>query len=312
MKTHCNSAFPDLTYVKKPQREALAIFIGLITPLTIVLNSTLMYGLYKSKEISKITGKLIFCVSLSDFCIGLILQPMIISSLALFSKVDTCTLEWMVQFLSYYLFHQTGTFALLISIDRYFHMRYLTQYNLHMTTKRSKILIGFGVGVSFTMGILSTAIKAISDEFYFFYNLTTLTITGLGLFLIFIIYAFTYNAVRRRTDMSTLQPKQHKGSSPETTLLKTVMITLSFLFFSYMPYQIVSTIWTLTVYGRISMVSLSEAHTLEFWAFLPVLLNSILNSMVYSYYNRPVRKVFDEILCFFLSQDTSNQSQTFR
>ena len=315
MKSNCNSAFPNLHYIKRDHRLAFAFANGILAPFTILLNGGLLFALHKSKEVSKITGKYIFGVALSDFCIGIILQPMVTVLLILSSSLDTCAFEWIVQFLSYFLFHQTGILAIIVAIDRYFHMKYLNQYNLHMTTKRAKIIMFSGPCFALSMGIVSTTIKASSNEIFYYYNIIVVLEGCVFLLCLTIAYKLAYSSVKRRVSVFTQYNQQCTTLSADTMLLKAIMLILGLLFITFVPFQIANILWTFTVYGKHSMVDLEVTSTLELWMFLPVILNSCLNSLIYSCCNRPVRKVLrHEIfnrLAFGVGREVGETNSTF-
>ena len=122
----CYSPYPSRLTLSDNQRLALATAFTVLTPITLVLNGFLIYGLYKTKQYLNICSRFILVLSISDFCIGSIVQPSVIY---LFIEKNeegsNCIVSMYMTFVAYTFLNMSGVVIFMVSVDRFLRLRNL-------------------------------------------------------------------------------------------------------------------------------------------------------------------------------------------
>lgn len=210
--------------------------------LDILSNSLLIHILRKLKKLQTISYKLILIQSIADVCAGIVL---IASEIALqFSMSDelygTLVLSFRITCDAVCQF--SGTMVLVVAIDRYIHMKYLTKYNTMMTDFRAAACVAMNMGSCVSM----TAVN-IGGVIYGYYSTSHLVMNFVAVSMYtttFAVYFQTYNAITKRTNTINVQNESipSKRHSRNKEFARAVALILSVLAVCYTPFVIVSSI----------------------------------------------------------------------
>lgn len=145
----CESYYYGKFVLKDTQKYILFILDVVIMLLNVSFNSAVIYALISTHQLINISMKLILYLSISDFCIGVFIQPLFLAMLTdIFFKYENfdCHMDKAVYIVAVFLQHISGYIIALLGYDRYLRMKYLTQYSIFV--KKWRLSSGM-VGVLF-------------------------------------------------------------------------------------------------------------------------------------------------------------------
>ena len=164
----------------------------------ILFNGLVAYVIKKHKKTSSITFWFLYCLSISDILVGvagLAYQLSMLLRILDFQKSSWSLIAAYAYRLQHYFIEISGQLIVIIAIDRYIHMKYLTKYSRIMTHSRARliVLIGilFGIVVIVPIYELSERHSALYD---FGTNVGRVTCT----LLIYALYIKMYLRMRRQ------------------------------------------------------------------------------------------------------------------
>ena len=268
---------------------------------TIVSNLILIQALYQTNQLNTISNKFILLMSISDMCMGLIGQPMIIIMVALKDTFRNCTLEKFVEYVVFLSANFSWFMLVLISIDRYFQITKLNRYNEYMTEYRMKVAV---IGSILVTNIF-TLVLILSPSFTLQVILNIANIAMMT--FVASIYAYMMRRLKKhdknRRAAGLAAAESHVGNqmeheSPENnqsniianqmarkesrkqfSALKTIRMLIIAIFVLYGPYNIVSTYWTYYKFGKKVNPPL-ELNVVILWAYFIVLTNATVNACI--------------------------------
>ena len=134
---------PSLWPLDMPQACLIlwAVVTSVLFPITILANSVLIYGLYKTQQLNTIANKFILIMSVSDLCIGVFVLPLIVVMVCLQDALQSCNFELFVQCIALLSARFSFFMLMCISTDRYMHVTKLNKYNQFMNARRMKIVM---------------------------------------------------------------------------------------------------------------------------------------------------------------------------
>lgn len=206
----CHSPFPSRQSITLNQRLILSLCYAILTPLALSLNGFLIYGLFKTKQHSHMFARFILVLSVSDFCIGLFVQPVLIY--LFISKEEgrtSCLVSWYLTFVAYVLLNFSGLVIFLVSVDRFLRLRKSLAYVHLMTIKRVNMLLL--TALVFSIAIAVGCIVTSELGYFCYYNMVVISINGLAAGGILIFYLLAWRNVRHR--ISSLRSFQQSRSS---------------------------------------------------------------------------------------------------
>ena len=197
----CQTIYPPRDGIKSEHLVAISSFNTISTFINISVNIFLIYSLCKLELIRKTSYKFIFCLCIGDGCVGLLTQPTFSALLLINTIKNKCIFEIAIHSLQTAFSQFSVLMILIITMDRFLHMTYLTRYNTYMTKKRGLILIATNIII--TMIIVVSNIIASIYKFHFAVHTAIITINTIIFIIIFIIYTKTYLAIRSRVHDSS-------------------------------------------------------------------------------------------------------------
>ena len=296
----------------------------LISVSTIILNSFLIYAIWKRNKLKIVSYWLISCLSISDVFYGI---SVLITESAEPQPPTFCSAEiaCLIANISEFFFGNfSATFLLIIAIDRFIHMKYILRYHTIMTKKRAVALVCFNV--VFTGHIVVTIILLPKYQRQFLLkHLQSYRIYRAVLSFVYFsivlsvcaLYVITYFSLRRRVNSATNVETIEMGETsqeiqendkpkvpniynngrrrPDREFAVCIMFVIILLFFFEAPNLLV------TVYIRVSMlIQRNFAYTNEIvlasrWTYILFQLNSTLNAAVILVFSRELRSFIKEL-----------------
>ena len=119
----------------------LSVLYGILSIITILSNTMLIYTLCKTKQLDTLSNRLMLVMNVSDLCLGFVGFPTLAAwhskrvflNSCIFDKAVTCILIFFSKFSILMLF--------CLSIDRYFRVTKMKRYNLFMNEFRMRMMI---------------------------------------------------------------------------------------------------------------------------------------------------------------------------
>lgn len=316
---NCQSVFPSRADLRDSSFAFLTSANVILTVLNIGVNIFLIYALSSTKQLKKISCRLIMYLSLSDICVGLLVQNPVTVLLTLFKKNSNCPLELTGQSTSYIFPQISGVMIMIIAIDRWLHMKFLNRYSSLMNKRRAHLMVL--ANVCLALLIAAASVLASLYDFFFIFN-AILVVTDVSVVVvIYISYVSTFKSVRTQlasirkrnketnnrlesssAEKSTLRKKPKKL---DTELAKTMIFILTSLTVCYLPYFIVGLYWSYIRYQEKSKTG--EALDTVLWCcFILVYLNSTLNAAIFIKRNKKAYGLLKNIFGFDNAAEVSN------
>ena len=298
----CYSVYPNRDNFTTSNFISLTAANISVSLLNMFTNSFLIYAIIKTRQTHKISYQFILCLSISDCCVGLIVQPTVILILTYFAEIHNCALELAAQFLSYIFPQVSGVMILIIAFDRFLHMKYLNEYSTYMTRKKAGLLITTNIVLA--CFIASCSLFASLRRTFFIFNAVLVGIEASVAVACFILYMFTYLIVHQHTNQMRQKQLEINILSPEITknapkqdlkLAKTLVFILAVLSMCYFPYLILGLVWSYYKYYK----GAQESKTLDilvWWSFILVYFNSSLNAIIFSARNTRILRLLRKLL----------------
>eukprot|EP00795_Rhopilema_esculentum_P016824 gene16824-8290_t len=221
------------------------LVVNTITCFIIIgVNSALIHALMKLKKLKSYSYLFIYCMSISDVCIGITQLPMTFAPL-LKQPQSPGTLTLIAHYIPFFLYNVSGGMIFIVSIDRFIHMKYLTKYSAVMTKKTAGLLIAANIITS----LLLSAFLAMASikKVYLYYKITSSPIYACFMILICHLYVRTYLSVRKRAAATNLNQNTTGQLANETRiaerqLAKCTMKIISSMIICFLPSLILSSI----------------------------------------------------------------------
>ena len=247
-------------------------------------NSAILITIWKTPSLHSPAHKLLASLAVTDFAVGLIAQPLLISLLltANYGSSHIFQINCLVfNLVAYFLCGVSFTTVTVIGLERLLALRLHLRYNSIVTTNRVKLAI---IGIWFWGGLCSLPWLRNSGDF------AVLVVIGFVLLVAnFVIYFDIRLVVRRhQAQIQPLQPGAYSSNIFNLTRLKksTVNIFLVFilLIFCYVPQM------SVLIAGGYSL-------TVYYVTITIVFLNSSLNPPLYCWRVRELRSAMKQRFC---------------
>ena len=320
----CQTCYPSRKHLSFGTCISLIVANVLIAGANILLNAFLMYGLIKTKQLRKLSSKFIVCLSVSDCCVGLLLQPLVTVLLIFYSQEQHCYIELAAQIVGFLFAQFSGGQIVIIAMDRFFQMKFLRKHRAYMTKKRGKMLIVFNACLS--IGLAAGSFVASTNEKFYQFNFVFAVLDLILLSLTFVFYGFTYYSVHghvrqamkkdkeRQKNLSTISSSStktltrsvstHSRLKSESALTRTMIFILATLSICYFPYLLLGIMWSYFRYEKEDS-SKTTLAILTWWSFMLIHLNSSVNALLFASRNEKIMVLFRKITCNKQEQDTS-------
>ena len=295
---------PSLWPLDMPQSHLIlwAVLTSILSPITILSNSALIYGLYKTQQLTTITNKLILIMNISDLCTGIFVLPLTLVTICLTNTLRSCNFELSVQFIALLFAYFSFFMLMCISTDRYIHVTKLNKYNQFMNTCRMKTV----TVISFIFSVLIAYLQTSIPQLWFQLMLRSLGLSGV--LVMFFLYSLVFRKLAIHTEnFKRMLEELGTGKSTiqetkkELSAMKTIRFVLGALLLLYVPYNICSVPWSYYKYDR-KVNPPFFLNVILYWCSIIVLSNAAINAIIFGYANRVVRRFICNKFCLVGSQ----------
>ena len=275
----------NLAYALSGQHKiALMVFNFISSLINIFSNAFLLYTVRKLKLGTRVSYRFVVALAISELVVGATIQPLfsVVYADTFASKFHATTLHVAVEATAVVPVQFSTLMILLISVDRYLHMKHLNLYNVYMTRRRGNILIICSVFVSILLGILS--ILASLYEFYIPVSIGVISTDAIVFSALMICYIKAYLSVRKRVAATEVLNGTAKGiSRVDMQFAKAILVIMASLALRYIPYYI----FAFLVAKESSLQNgIIFAH---FWSTQLLFLGACTNVVILFGFNRKLR-----------------------
>lgn len=256
----------------------------------IVLNGFLVYASMHLKLVTSVSYKFMMFLSMSDVCIGVLQLGIQMVPFANRSMRDVLNL--VMQFFNYLFCAFSAFMIMLISLDRFFHMAYLTKYNTVMNKTRSNQLILFNVLLTFANATFMT-IASITGSYFIYHPIFT-TLYLFVISLTSILYIASYKAIRNRTAVLNLNQTAHEAAKGrrsrdvERAFAKATMFVLISLVICYVPNH--SLLLARSIMHHNDQLAEGMFLYVLLWAIIGSYANGTLNALALIIFSKRLRR----------------------
>ena len=272
------------------------IFDVIVALSTIICNSIFMITLIKTRSLHTPSNILLGALCFSDLLVGFIVQPITISFFAILRINHTINIP-LITTLSLTFYLCTGLSFLcvvLISFDRYLAVCHPYKYHSKATCKTHIILVSIAA-VIWTCFAGTRLFLAMTVTF----EIIRLSLSALCIIVVIFSYARIYKIVSRlRRCMHADSASSCGGSDIQTQRRErrkscTMAIIIGIFFVCYLPY---TALYVSHFIRRMFCLNSQFVNILSNWSVFLVLLNSLLNPIVYYARSREIKDAVLKIL----------------
>ena len=292
----CQTIYPSKEGIANANFIALSIMNTVSGLANISINIFLVYGLWKLDLIKNTSYKFIACLCIGDGCVGLLTQPAVSILLLSEHRGNNCIHEMATQSLQIALSQFSILMILIITVDRFLRMTYLTKYKSIMTQNRGRVLMIISILITCTIVLLN--IIASIFEIHFIVHTAIIVINIILFIVIFIVYSKTYMAIRNRVHDSHLSKKtspnvgaviNHIDSLQNSkskiqyhqNVGKAMIFVLMALMVCYLPYFILITHISYLRFKKKVLISNGDWRiALLYWLMQLTFVNSTANAVI--------------------------------
>ena len=279
---------------KMPSQYSVALITINTTTLFmgIWMNALLCFAIWKLKLLNTISYRFILALTTSDIHISLFVQPLynLEYSQILHKYQYVEEFQVIMQFFAFTMGQYSGIMVVVMSIDRYLHMKYLNQYSSYMTSKRANILIFSGLVLSLVLGILQTS--AIFFGLYVHFRICTLLANVVVFFIGISFYCKAFFALKSRVANSNISSNLSSSNGnnirrADLQFAKGVLVILVSLSLCYFPYFLTGIIISFRIISANSRADIGEPLYIMFYFTIElVLMVPLINALIFFIFNR--------------------------
>ena len=281
----CMMLINGLYSLTSDQRMIIQILHTIIIVTIVIVNTLVIHGLLKTKQLTNLSLRLTFYLSFSDICSSLstYLMWMLYKEMANM----TCIQQKLLR--TFYLFSTYLCVMIVfgISIDRYIRVVHQRNYNRIMTKTRQHIMVGIATFISVTMSVGATHFSSsgytsgLSAKFY-------VEVFAFIPMAIAVVYSYIKSIKVLKRHMATMESLSSTG---EITFLATLYLILMTLF--YMPYIIT------LIHMKYQPTVSREATFSLYLTMLIIHVNAIANGISCLLVNRKIRMFYEKIVASY-------------
>jgi len=268
---------------------AAAVFNLAACPLTILLNALVMVAVKTRRRLQTHPNILLACLALTDLMVGLLVQPLhITKSIFLLQGKDTqvfCVIEVALT-MSFAIFMFATVFHLLLmSVERYLAIKHTFTHATVVTKARLVI----SSAVAWIAAIVLFLVASYSTIVSFINHVTIIS-------AIIVLQISVYKEARRHekqilSQQVSMEARQKFKQEKRALKLITIILVAIFLCLFLSP------IFMFTAWHIFSETFSIEVQTLvRHISFVPVIINSFLNPVIYTVRKKQFRIAFIELL----------------
>ena len=237
----CITVFTPIQNLEKWQRISFAMLNSTTAIGILLLNTSVILSLFKTKQLDNPFDALILSVSVSECRMAVTGQTLIVVSLS--RPTLTCTFQMITQFLSIFFPHLSGLLIITIAVCRALYITYSKNIACHLSKEYLSIILFFCLLTAFLIGITYT-LSTIHGNFHQV-NIIILTLDLMliliGLLSYLCLYRKVVNHVKKSSNTgrakSVCRHSKHKKIYSEAVSMTRIINRLIFMLcMSYIPY----------------------------------------------------------------------------
>ena len=273
---HCFPVFDNIIYAIGP--IGIASFSLLIGIATIWANTLVVYCIYKTKQKENQSTFLVMITSICDMFHCLTSDVWIVIFVK-FSQHIHCEIKIFMFAVGTFWAYGSAYCFCMISIDRYFRVRYLQTYPEVMTPRRFRAMVGVYGLVTFVQGLLSWI-----GPMWIGIGWGATLARPVNLIVLTLTITFYIMSIR----LLKILKKQQRHISEETNKLTSMAFTyLTMLIAFYTPIIVIQ----LLINQIINSLSKTAIGTLSFMTYYVPSIHAILNAIMFLMKNRSSRRL---------------------
>lgn len=301
----------ETTYSEVTVKTNVTIFIAIdsiVAFLTVVCNGIFLIALKKSRSLHTPTNILFGALSLSDLFVGLVVQPLWIFKFSyILANKDASSFDYPRFVITWFAIFLSFVYIMSVSVDRYVAICSPFWYHAKATCK-SHLYIAAAILSSsivlYSLGQLTFALGSPTAAGYTYYTFmgVSLVVTGFCNLRIF------YVSKKQKKSIGTLESSLKNAENTQNAEGRrfavrriqennkhTIIVVITTLFFAcYLPF-LVETVREKPV--GFDNKSRSTLYMDNIWSDLFLLLNSLVNPVVYYARMQAFRKAVKNVLC---------------
>ena len=277
---------------------------GLLSILAALGNGIVLFAIWRTPALDSPSNTLLFGLALTDFFVGLVTQPLKVSScvIFLFYKEDaTLALRNAFDVLSIILTAASFLTAAAISVDRYLVFYLHMKYQVLVTNKKVKLIMVFSWLISILFGFVWTQ----STQAYYLIAIIAFVIS---FSIMVLMYYKIYRVVRRHR--AQIQSQAHvrvqQNASSQLCFARSAKSAMNtfyvcfILFLCFFPYTTTACVIQLTGSSLTKYIVLQCTGTITFF-------NSSINPLVYFWRIGEIRVAIKNTLKCFRSREVRRE-----
>ena len=285
-ETNCYTVIPQMPWMYSAPFAAMFIALSIFI---VVANAVLLSSLYKTNQLTTITNKFMFLMSICDMVTGFLVTPLVAACLLMYYEYRICLMEKTAQFLVSLCLCFSFCMLVAIAVDRYIHVIKLNRYQDFMNDFKMKSIIAFSVVFSIYLAIMGLVYVDVTIP---------QTINAVGRLFstvcVFILYykmsrqirvhALTIDVQLSNSNNARMQTRQKLSSTKSIRALLGTLLLLS------LPYNIITSIRAVVQFGNNSIIETTSLDVAYGFSLLLLLSNAGANALIYGYSNSVNRR----------------------
>ena len=300
MAANSNTYFSLLDLLSKRDTSALMIFNTISSLVNIFANAFLLYAIKKVNLGNSISYRFIIALSISDLCVGLIAQPLhsLVYADIITNRPSVKIVHLLAKITVFVPSQFSGFMIFLTSLDRYLHMKYLNQYNAHMTHRKGLLLIHCSLLITALLGILLAILSLYGLDKYLNLGiiLTSAVVFVLGTFTYVKAYLSLYKRVAAMKELRNMSTQTNTQRS-DLQFAKGIFCIMVSLAIRYIPFFIFGTLVSLTK-GTVSKEIYADFANAFFWSIQLVFMGAFTNVVLIFAFSKKLQQfLVMKVLC---------------
>ena len=291
----CEGQIVDLNLTQAPAATLILLITNIITsPVTSLLNGLVIIAVKTKPRFKTMSNIALACLATTDLFMGVIGQPTFIAVCIVNLQAGTSNTHCFIRQLSKavltVLVRASLLHLALIYLDRYIAIKHPYRYTTMVTATRILCSSAF----AWTVALLSTATSPfLNEKLYKPLNDDTIITFFCTTIITFCQIVLYYETRRHEKQIAAHQVSESDREKfvKEKKALKLTTTVLFFLLLTYLPVVVIGILIRNTFFD-----SLNAAHIAYAIASFLILLNSLINPVIYCIRRREFRVAFIEIL----------------
>ena len=283
---NCFSRIIDYSKFTSKQLTYLALTNMAIMLVNVIANGLVIYVLIKTRQISNVTCKLVFLLSMTDLLISGVAQPLYTLEL----YFSSCSVNTASVFASVFLAHLSGYTIAIIGIDRYIRIKYYSKFKAIWTTRVVLVLFYIECLLALFQALMMTIDLSLKKEKVIAPVYSSVDSIVLATMILLQLQTIRIsNALYNGSTVNTLDRIDKKI----TKLSMRIMLMLCFFL---LPYTALFNVLRSTIKDQLND---NESSVLEFATSLSVLFvyaNSFANGVLFLMTNVKAKRFFRELI----------------